>query len=206
MSRRSALIVVLGRSLATQLDRLRHTLDSLGQRLRDAVAQAVGETVGTAVRQTLHIALADDLAHAVAFDRPCAPRYRDPPAWDEPEEQSWNQSSGDPYSGWPDAEGAGSVTYSECEPVPETEGFRGAAVRLLWVGCQAMAWLMRRHSARHPLLAALGVGAACGIAAYLGGPLVSAGVGVAGSALGLATLAETVRSSARARTGRDTLD
>ena len=60
MSHRSSLINVLGRSLATHLDRLRHTLDGLGQRLRESVARAVGETLGGAVRQTLHAALADD--------------------------------------------------------------------------------------------------------------------------------------------------
>src|SRR5262245_33774773 len=207
MSHRSSLITTLGRSLATQLDHLRQTLDNLGLRLRDAVTHAVGETVGAAVRQTLHAALAADSAPGEKYDRPVEPRYRDPPAWPERQERSsWGPSSWDAYSGWHDAEDVDNTACPEGASVPEPEGPRGAAAHVLIMGCQAAAWWLRRHSARRPLLAAVGVGAACAVAAYLGGPVVIAGVGLAGSALGLATLADAARASARALAGPDPSD
>ena len=42
----------------------------------------------------------------------------------------------------------------------------------------------------------MGIGTACGVAAYLGVPVVIAGVGLAGSALGLVALAGAARSGA----------
>jgi hypothetical protein len=208
MSRRSSLIAVMGRSLTTQLDRLRVTLDSLGQRLREAVTHAVGETVGAVVRHTLRVALADHPAREEEYTHTVEPRYRDPPPrWDEPEEKSpWNQPSWDSYSGWPPDEGrADEVTYPEEEPAPDPERHRGTAAHLIVVGCQALTWWLRGHSGRRPLLAAFGVAAACGVAVYVGGPLVIASVSLAGGALGLATLVDVVRSGAQALAGSNAL-
>src|SRR5262245_21755568 len=146
MNRRSSLITVLGRSLATQVNHLRHTLDSLGLRLRDAVTRAVGETVGAAVRQTLHAALADDSAPEQEYDRPVEPRYRDPPSWPErAERSSWGQPSWDAYSGWPEVADMEPSPDAADAPVPEPEGRGGAATHVLIMGCQAAAWWLRRH-------------------------------------------------------------
>jgi hypothetical protein len=53
------LVAAGGRSLARHLDRLRATLESLGERLRDAIARAIGHTVAEAVHEAVHTALAD---------------------------------------------------------------------------------------------------------------------------------------------------
>jgi hypothetical protein len=53
---------------------------------------------------------------------------------------------------------------------------------------QAAAFYLKRWPARLPWPWALGLGLVAGTAAYLGGPPVALGVGLAGSALGLAAV------------------
>jgi hypothetical protein len=55
---------------------------------------------------------------------------------------------------------------------------------------------LRRQPTRYPLVAAVGIGLASALAIYLGGPLLMAGVGLGGSALSLACLAESVSGAA----------
>jgi hypothetical protein len=55
---------------------------------------------------------------------------------------------------------------------------------------------LRRKGTRHPLAAAVGVGLASALAVYLGGPLLLAGVGLGGSALSLACLADWLHAGA----------
>ena len=49
------------RLLSAHLDRLRRTLEALGQQLREALARAVAQTVESAVREAVHTALDDPL-------------------------------------------------------------------------------------------------------------------------------------------------
>ena len=73
---------------------------------------------------------------------------------------------------------------------------RGRWGLALTAGLQAAAWWLRGRPGRLAALAALGVGAAAALAAYVAGPLLAAGAGLAGSALTLAALTDAARSSA----------
>src|SRR5437016_6091159 len=74
-----------GRALASHLERLRYTLDTLGQRLREAVAQAVVETVAVAVRDAAHALLTDPPPELVSpLQRFHAPHPRRS-LWEDPD-------------------------------------------------------------------------------------------------------------------------
>jgi hypothetical protein len=179
-----------GRALAGHLERLRLLLEGLGARLRDGVAGAVGRTVAAAVYDAVHDLLrdgAEDLAGA---------RYR--ASWsDEEADEHWQRRLDpyDPYGadldpfddervGQPDAD----------EPAPRW-GRWGASLAL---ACHALTLYLRRKGPRYPLAAAVGVGLASALAIFLGGPLLVAGVGLGGSALSLACLADSLRAGAAA--------
>src|SRR6202011_404462 len=87
-----SLIGVGGRRLAVHLDRLRNTLDTLGQRLREAVSHSVGEAVAGAVREAVHAVLADlNTRHLlpnppIRLPRSSRPWWQDP---DDPEYDPW---------------------------------------------------------------------------------------------------------------------
>jgi hypothetical protein len=174
-----------GRALAGHLERLRLLLDGLGARLRDGVAAAVGRTVAAAVYDAVHDLLqdgAEDLAGA---------RYR--AGWpDDEADEHWQRrrdpcdANFDPFDeqrlGQPDPD----------EPAPRW-GRWGAALAL---ACQALTLYLRRRRTHYPLAAAVGVGLVSALAVYLGGPLLLAGVGLGGSALSLAYLADALRAGA----------
>ena len=171
------------RSLAAHLDRLGQLLDALGERLREGVARAVGETVALSVTGALRDALGQ----------------RDAPAYGgfNRHEEGWYDGDywphRDPYDPDPD-------DYDD-EPAPRTSQGEGPELWARWrlvlaLACQAAAWWLRRQVTRYPFGAALGVGLTSALAAYLGGPLVAAGAGLGGSALGLAWLAEMIGSAA----------
>jgi hypothetical protein len=167
-----------GRSLAYHVERLRRSLQSLGQRLRDGVAQAVGEAVAGAVADAVQ-ALLDRLAGAPDLrgvpDRPAPP-------WGMPDEAGWADEPDGLFPG--PAEGLDGSPESG----PQPAGTRPARwLPALAVSGQAVAWWLRRRPGRLALLAAVGVGLACALAA-----------GAAGPALPLAALAGWVRCGAAA--------
>lgn len=192
MSHRSSLPAVLGRSLAAQLDRLHNTLTGLRQRLREAVVRSVGETVGATVREALRAVLAHTAPDEEPFVSDDPPRYHDPPRWHGQREPQWQ----DDWE-WIDTTSDPNLPPVD-PPAPAPETRHGTATSLLLLVCQAAAWWLRRHAGPFPALAALGVGTACGLATYLGAPVVIAGAGLTGSALGLAVLAATVHGGAAA--------
>jgi hypothetical protein len=156
----------LRRALAERLERLRQTLEELITRVHEAVAQAVGQAVSAAVRDAILAVL------RAATSRPSLPT----PAWMPPKcyHSAWSEgrepSSGssaytDPSAGWwddeePEDDEADRAQTSGVEPPPSR--WRCA----LALGCRASAWLLRRWQGRRPLLAAVGVGAACAVVAY----------------------------------------
>jgi hypothetical protein len=186
-----ALLDAGGRSLARHLDRLRHTLDTLGQRLRDALAHAVGQAVAGAVQEAVHVVLANrpSPARPVPFDRP-----RAPPAlsWEEPAEPPWpDEADGRAQEDWGD-EPLPQPASSPRQPQPRSFG------RALLVGCETAAWWLRRQAGRGTAWAALGLGLAAAVAVLAGGPLAAAGLGLAGTALGLLGLADAARAGVAA--------
>jgi hypothetical protein len=176
-----------GRALAVHLERLRLVLDGLGARLRAGVAGAVGRTVAAAVYDAVHDLLqdgAEELAGA---------RYR--AGWsDEEADEHWQRrrDSYDPY--------AADLDPFDDELAPpdldESAPGWGSWGPALALACQALTLYLRRRRTSYPLAAAVGVGLASALAVYLGGPLLLAGVGLGGSALGLACLADALRAGA----------
>jgi hypothetical protein len=156
----------LRRALGDRLERLRQTLEELITRVHEAVAQAVGQAVSAAVRDAILAVL------RAATSRPCLPT---PPwmppkcyqsAWSEGREPSSTTSAyTNPSVGWwaeeePEDDEVDRRQPSGVEPPPSR--WRCA----LALGCRATAWLLRRWPGRRPLLAAVGVGAACAAVAY----------------------------------------
>ena len=175
------------RSLAAHLDRLGQLLDALGERLREGVARAVGETVALSVTGALRDALGQRDAPAYGgFNR-------QQEGWYDQRDDGDYWPHRDRYEDEPD--------YDDDVPAPRASQGEGPELWARWrlvlaLACQAAAWWLRRQVTRYPVGAALGVGLASALAAYLGGPLVAAGAGLGGSALGLAWLAEMIGSAA----------
>ncbi len=176
------------RSLGVHLERLRLLLDGLGARLRDGVARAVGQTVAAAVQETVDHLLEEE---AAGFDADVRPR-----SWFD--EDGLTNDRCDRQSCDPEYD-----PYEERRSPPPFEEEASAATvsrwgRMLALGCQAAVWWLRRQRPRFPVAAAIGVGLASAVAVYAGGPVLLAGVGVGGSALSLALLADSVREGAAA--------
>jgi hypothetical protein len=177
-----------GGSLGAHLERLRLLLDGLGARLRDGVARAVGQTVAAAVQETVDRMLDEE---AGGLDRSDYPR-----GWYDEETLTNGRYDREPFD--PDYD-----PYEDRrEPAPFEEESLPVAPsrwgRVLALGCQAAVWWLRRQRPRFPVAAAVGVGLASAVAVYAGGPVLLAGVGVGGSALSLALLADSVREGAAA--------
>jgi hypothetical protein len=156
----------LSRALADRLERLRQTLEELIARVHEAVAQAVGQAVSAAVRDAILAVL------RAATYRPglATPSWLPPKcyhsAWSEDRDQLASaRAYADPSSGWwtdeeSDDDEVGGPQPNGVEAPPSR--WRCAVV----LGCRAAAWLLRRWPGRRPLVAAVGIGAACTVAAY----------------------------------------
>ena len=182
------------KSLADQLDRLDGILDGLSDALNEAVASAVRDAVKAAVQEAVAAAVHEVLTNEQLQRRlrelrePTAP----PPATKQPVRAK------------PLLEKAGEACRQAADAVRRAVGSAADAVRSglaaaagsvrrvcrqavdqVRDGCQAvgqlgtLAWHYRR-----PLLAALAVGAAAGVACYLAGPVGPAVACGAAGALG----------------------
>ena len=109
-----------------------------------------------------------------------------------PEElRRWEENLDDDYA---------TAARSEARPLGQTNEQAPEPTRLrraLAEGLQAASWWLRRGG-RFPVLTALSAGLVVVLASYTGGPLAGAGVALAGSALGLVSLAHAVHSGAGA--------
>jgi hypothetical protein len=159
----------LRRALAERLERLSQTLQELIERVHEAVAQAIGQAVSAAVRDAILAVL------RAATSRLGSPSLlRLPPrcfrsSWSEDcNSSASDRPNPDPSAGW----------WTEDEPEddevdqPQTRGLEPPPSRwrcALALGCRTSAWLLRRWPGRRPLLAAVGVGAACAVVAYVFG-------------------------------------
>src|SRR4051794_40102769 len=176
--------------LTNSLDRLRHTLDTLGDRLRDAVSSAVGETVAGVVRHTMHALLAGPAN--IPRD---PPRYRhlppNPhPLWVSPQEPD----DGQPFDDL-DGELTDEGDYPPAERVVPTPQPSRLPHALALGAHTAFCWL-RRGIGYFPVATACTVGLLTAAATYAGGPLAAAAIGLAGSAYSLLSLAESVHAGA----------
>jgi hypothetical protein len=176
-----------GRLLTRHLHRLCQSLEALAGRVRAAVAETLSNCVSGAVREAVEAALSGSPEPPGRAPSPYpAPTsaLRSSTWWHDPDRPEWED--GDPYDEPQEEYGApGPGARAEGTPLPSPR-WRSA----LAAGLQAAAfWLRRWPAARLPWPWAIGLGVVAGAAVYLGGPPVALGVGLAGSALGLAALA-----------------
>jgi hypothetical protein len=182
------------RWLARHFQRLRRTLEGLYDRLREAIAVAVARAAEDAVREGVHALLAD----TPPLSPPDYPRRNFAPsgAWRDPNDpdeelRRWEENLDDDYA---------TAVRSEARPLEQPSEQAPEPTRLrraLAEGLQAASWWLRRGG-RFPVLTALSAGLVVVLASYTGGPLAGAGVALAGSALGLVSLAHAVHSGAGA--------
>ncbi len=181
----SRALVPARRLLTVHLDRLRRTLEALGQQLREALARALAQTIEGAVREAVHSALDDPPPDPRLTGRSAWLPKRNPDLWEEPDDPALE----DLDDRWTDEE---EDLRRPAAVGPAAEPQSARCVRALAVGCQAAAWWLGRQAGRCSTVAALGVGLAATGAAY------AAGSGLAVSSLGLLTLASAVGAGAAA--------
>jgi hypothetical protein len=178
--------------LARHLTRLSETLETISERLREAVSAAVGEAVAGIVRETIRSVLADRPTVLTSSERYAPSPGQRRPLWTRPHEMDEEPWFDDPDGYPPD-------DYNEAAPPAPRDDTTSAPSRLtrsIAVGFQTTLCWLRGRVGRFPVLTAISVGLLTALATYLGGPLAAAAVGLAGSAFGLLSLAEWVRTSA----------
>ena len=163
------------KNLASQLDRLDQILDGLAEGLNEAVVTAVKEAVTVAVEQAVRAVLAEVLTNAALLDklRGTVPAPTPKARWSRL--KTCLRRAG----AWL---GAGWAKVRRACATARTGSARAMA------GAWARWQMVRRF--RAPLLTALAVGAAAGVAAYFAGPWLAAlASGVGGFAAALAVQA-----------------
>jgi hypothetical protein len=190
------------RILAAHVERLGDTLQAITERLRETVAQTVSNNLASALREAVH-ALFIESRPGRAVPSPCPPSpYPARPTWGEPDPFDRDEDDPDlPADDWSGTSLRG-WREVECEkPASNTPGSQQTGVRwhrALAVGCQAAAWWLRRQVGRWAALAALGIGL------FAAGAALTAGAGLAESALGLLTLADAVQPGSQGSSFVDT--
>ena len=158
-----------GRMLAHRLTQLCETLENLGARLRGTIANVIGETIGFVIRDTALLIL-DEVAQyfpaADSFSSPVRENDQDILAWEQHEDE---------HGYWDDED---EVSY---EPIRVDRPTPPAPPRLptaLSAGLQAASWWLRRWPGRKRLITTVAVGLIAASAAFFGGPLVIAMLGL----------------------------
>ena len=182
----SRALVPARRLLSAHLDRLRQTLDSLGQQLREALARAVAQTVQEAVREAVHAALDAPPPDPRRTGHAAWLTQRNPGLWEGPDDPALDDLDDDR---WLDDE---DDVRRPAPGQPPAEPRSARCARALAVGCQAAAWWLRRQPGRLSAVLARGVGLAASGVAY------ATGSGLAVPALGLLTLTSAVGAGAAA--------
>lgn len=199
MSSKKSWLARAGQTLADRLDRLRYDLESMHERLRAAVAQAVGQTIADIVQDAVNAVLDTPSYHHDSPDR----RYGSPgyarATWQDAQDPVWRDHP-DYWHEWDEEE----VPQRQA-PTPKLESRASGLGKALMVGCETAAWWLRRWTGRYSALAALGIGLATAAVTYTGGPLTGAAIGLAGAALGLLNLGETVQAGALALASNSTV-
>ena len=179
----------VGRRLTHHVQRLRQSFDGLGQRLRAGVALALGQSVAAAVHEAVQTVLDD----APEYPTAPYPLRAAPPArslWSDRERPSWDDDLEEPLPE-DDDEAYAPGGQADRETPPPVRWPAAVAA-----GLQAAAWWLRRQAGRCSLVVASGIGLLTALGAYAGGSVAVAGMGLAGAALSLLSLAQTVQASA----------
>jgi hypothetical protein len=178
------------RALVRHLSRLSDTLETFGERLRDAVASAVGETVAGVVRETVRAMLAEEGTIQSSQARYAPPPRHPRPLWARPDDVDEEPWFDDPDK-YPPEEDDRPPSHRTDPP-----GSPSRLPQAIAVGIQTTLRWLRRSVGRFPVLTAVAVGLLTAAATYAGGPLAAAVVGLAGSAFNLMSLAEAVQTGA----------
>jgi hypothetical protein len=168
-----------GRSLTQRLDRLGSTLADLRDRMRDGIAQAVAAAAADAVRAVTRALLGTPPNRNLVPSPSWSPTARSS-LWNEPDDLEKE----DRFPSFDDEEEEDDWLDDEpLDKATEPSRVRNA----LALGCEGVAWWLRRGTGRYAL-SAIAVGLVCVAAAYL------VGNHLAGSVLSLAALANVTRS------------
>jgi hypothetical protein len=167
------------------LARLHAALGGLAEQTRDALARTLADAAADLVGQAVRAALGAP-GDAPAFD-PWRDRRRAAPSpVTDPFEELYGfdpEDPEDPEDRW----------YRDLSPPPEVPHPPEGDAPEVWpaavaLGLRAAAWWLGRRTGRPPLLAALALGTVAAAVAAAGGPAALAGLGMAESLLGLASL------------------
>ncbi len=179
-----------GRTLAEQAERLRRSLESLGQQLREGIAGEVARSVAAAVSKAVRAAL--DCRPVNEFRRPYARPARPSAAWDDPRSTDWSDGFDDELSDEWDGRRWDEPDEMTHRPSPPTE--TPVQPTVLPLGWQGLLWLLGRRGR----WAALGAGLLAAAAALAGNPLLASAAAVAALVTGLLALSDTAASGAAA--------
>jgi len=162
------------RMLARRLMQLCETLENLGARLRGTIAHTIGETIGLIIRDTA-LRVLDEVTHYF----PISDSFSSPVGVNEAAALSGQQPK-DERGYWDDED---EVPY---EPALEERPATVPPARLptaLSAGLQAASWWLRRWTGRKRMITTVAVGLIATSAAFFGGPLVIAVLGLAHAAM-----------------------
>jgi hypothetical protein len=178
------------RALAGQAERLRQSLESLGQQLRESIAGEIARAVAAAVREAVRAAL--DCQPADSYRRDHVLPGRPSAAWDDPREDEWSDGLDDEplRDGWDGGRWHEPENLPAQSPAPSATG-RKAEALLLW---QGLLWWLSGRGWR----TALGAGLLAAAAALAGNPLLASVAGAAAAVSGLLALSDSAASGAAA--------
>ena len=177
------------RTLAGQAERLRQSLEALGQQLREGIAGEIARAVAAAVCEAVRAAL--DCRPADQSRRPHARPVRPSAAWDDPRESGRSDGLDDELRDAWDGRWDEPEDLPERAPAPPAPGRGNEALPLLW---QGLLWWLRGRGWR----TALGAGLLAIAAALAGNPLLASVAGVAAAVSGLLALSDSAASGAAA--------
>jgi hypothetical protein len=179
------------RTLARQAERLRQSLESLGQQLRESIAGEIARAVAAAVCEAVRAAL--DCRAADSYRRDHVLTGRPSAAWDDPRESEWSDGPDDEplRDEWDGGRWDEPENLPDRAPAPPATDRNTDALPLLW---QGLLWWLRGRG----WWTALGAGLLAAAAAFAGNSLLASVAGVAAAVSGLLALSESAESGAAA--------
>ena len=182
------------RTLAEQAERLRLSLEALGQQLRESIAGEIARAVAAAVCEAVRAALG--CRPADQSRRPYPRPGRGPEMWNDPRESGWSDGLDDEplRDGWDGGRWDEPENLPARSPAPPATGQKAEALPLVWQGL--LWWLSGRG-----WWTALAAGLLAAAAALAGNSLLASVAGVAAAVSGLVALCDSAASGAAALSG-----
>jgi hypothetical protein len=171
------------------LERLRRSLDLVGERLQESIADVVGRSMAEGVSEAVRRALATSASPVRPLTSSRDHDYRPATSWRQEPERPWWRDDEEPDAGYPDEPDnlEDSLETSDARHGMGTERWARAVATAL----QAAAWWLRRNPERASVLAAFVVGLTAGLVHLVAAASVA---GLVASAIGLVHLADLMRA------------